>query len=55
MEKKKAKKEKNKAACGWDIFNQDSLHKAHKKRLATVPLPPLPPCTPPGSPRGEAP
>uniref|UniRef100_A0A6U4PM38 Pre-mRNA-splicing factor SYF2 n=1 Tax=Hemiselmis andersenii TaxID=464988 RepID=A0A6U4PM38_HEMAN len=36
IEKKKAKKEKNKAACGWDIFNQDSLHKAHKKRLATM-------------------
>jgi len=36
MEKKKAKKEKNKSACGWDIFNQDSLHKAHKKRLATM-------------------
>eukprot|EP00281_Chroomonas_sp_CCMP1168_P028804 CAMPEP_0206242066 /NCGR_PEP_ID=MMETSP0047_2-20121206/16851_1 /ASSEMBLY_ACC=CAM_ASM_000192 /TAXON_ID=195065 /ORGANISM="Chroomonas mesostigmatica_cf, Strain CCMP1168" /LENGTH=237 /DNA_ID=CAMNT_0053667045 /DNA_START=33 /DNA_END=746 /DNA_ORIENTATION=- len=36
MEKKKSKKEKNKAACGWDIFNQDSLYKAHKKRIATV-------------------
>jgi hypothetical protein len=27
MEKKKAKKEKGKAAFGWDIFNQDSLYK----------------------------
>jgi len=36
MEKKKQKKEKGKAAFGWDIFNQDSLHKAHKKRLATM-------------------
>jgi hypothetical protein len=27
MEKKKQKKEKGKAAFGWDIFNQDSLHK----------------------------
>lgn len=43
MEKKKAKKEKGKAAFGWDIFNQDSLYNAHKKRLAKVPslLPPL--------------
>ncbi len=36
MEKKKSKKEKNKASFGWDIFNQDSLYKAHKKRVATV-------------------
>ncbi len=36
MEKKKSKKEKNKAAFGWDVFNQDSLYKAHKKRVATV-------------------
>ncbi len=27
MEHKKKKKEKGKAAFGWDIFNQDSLHK----------------------------
>ena len=27
MEKKKEKKEKGKAAFGWDIFNQDSLYK----------------------------
>jgi len=36
IEKKKAKKEKGKAAFGWDIFNQDSLYNAHKKRLAKV-------------------
>jgi len=36
LEKKKAKKEKGKAAFGWDIFNQDSLYNAHKKRLAKM-------------------
>jgi hypothetical protein len=36
MEKKKSKKDKNKAAFGWDVFNQDSLYKAHKKRVANV-------------------
>mmetsp|Transcript_37600 Transcript_37600/g.100053 ORF Transcript_37600/g.100053 Transcript_37600/m.100053 type:complete len:180 (-) Transcript_37600:109-648(-) len=38
MEKKQNKKEKGKAAFGWDIFNQDSLYKAHKKRVARVPV-----------------
>mmetsp|Transcript_34491 Transcript_34491/g.108130 ORF Transcript_34491/g.108130 Transcript_34491/m.108130 type:complete len:243 (+) Transcript_34491:301-1029(+) len=33
MEKKKEKKEKGKAAFGWDVFNQDTLYKAHKKRI----------------------
>ena len=31
------KKEKNQAAFGWDVFNQDSLFKAYKKRLAKLP------------------
>jgi len=31
--KKQDKKEKGKAAFGWDVFNQDSLYKAHKKNL----------------------
>ena len=25
-----------KAAFGWDVFNQDALYKAHKKRVKTV-------------------
>jgi len=33
MTKKHDKKEKGKAAFGWDVFNQDSLYKAHKKNL----------------------
>ncbi|KAI9915164.1 hypothetical protein PsorP6_008184 [Peronosclerospora sorghi] len=38
MNKKKAsKKEKRKAAFGWDVFNQDSLYKAYKKRLVNLP------------------
>ncbi|DBA04003.1 TPA: hypothetical protein N0F65_009350 [Lagenidium giganteum] len=35
--KKDAKKEKRKAAFGWDVFNQDSLYKAYKKRLVKLP------------------
>ncbi|OQR92236.1 pre-mRNA-splicing factor syf2 [Achlya hypogyna] len=35
--KKVQKKEKQKAAFGWDVFNQDSLYNAYKKRLATLP------------------
>ncbi|KAF1334814.1 Pre-mrna-splicing factor syf2, partial [Globisporangium splendens] len=35
--KKNAKKEKRKAAFGWDVFNQDSLFKGYKKRLASLP------------------
>lgn len=31
------KKEKGRAAFGWDVFNQDSLFKAYKKRLAKLP------------------
>jgi len=31
------KKEKNKAAFGWDVFNQDSLYKAYEKRLNKLP------------------
>ena len=34
---RKAKKEKGKAAFGWDIFNQDTLHAAYEKRLAHLP------------------
>ena len=33
LKKKHDKKEKGKAAFGWDVFNQDSLYKAHKKNL----------------------
>mmetsp|Transcript_5274 Transcript_5274/g.12689 ORF Transcript_5274/g.12689 Transcript_5274/m.12689 type:complete len:259 (+) Transcript_5274:1-777(+) len=36
MDKKKSKKDKGKAAFGWDVFNQDALHKAHKKRVKTA-------------------
>jgi pre-mRNA-splicing factor SYF2 len=36
LKKKQDKKEKGKAAFGWDVFNQDSLHKAHKKNLAKL-------------------
>jgi len=36
MKKKQDKKEKGKAAFGWDVFNQDSLYKAHKKNLAKL-------------------
>ncbi|GLD99366.1 hypothetical protein PINS_up008085 [Pythium insidiosum] len=35
--KKGAQKEKRKAAFGWDAFNQDSLYKAYKKRLVSLP------------------
>ncbi|KDO33625.1 hypothetical protein SPRG_01603 [Saprolegnia parasitica CBS 223.65] len=35
--KKASKKEKQKAAFGWDVFNQDSLYNAYKKRLNTLP------------------
>lgn len=32
-----SKKDKNTAAFGWDVFNQDTLHKAYEKRLAHLP------------------
>lgn len=35
--KKASKKEKRKAAFGWDVFNQDSLYKGYKKRLVSLP------------------
>jgi hypothetical protein len=35
--KKEHKKEKQKAAFGWDVFNQDSLYNAYKKRLRALP------------------
>ncbi|KAG7400035.1 pre-mRNA-splicing factor syf2 [Phytophthora boehmeriae] len=35
--KKAGKKEKRKAAFGWDVFNQDSLYKGYKKRLMHLP------------------
>jgi len=31
------KKEKRKAAFGWDVFNADALHKAYEKRLDDLP------------------
>eukprot|EP00611_Tribonema_gayanum_P022908 TRINITY_DN46_c1_g1_i1.p1 TRINITY_DN46_c1_g1~~TRINITY_DN46_c1_g1_i1.p1 ORF type:complete len:476 (+),score=161.74 TRINITY_DN46_c1_g1_i1:46-1428(+) len=31
------KKDKKKAAFGWDMFNQDTLYKTYKKRLQTLP------------------
>lgn len=31
------KKEKGRAAFGWDVFNQDALFKAYKKRLGKLP------------------
>lgn len=31
------KKERNKAAFGWDVFNQDSLFKAYEKRISKLP------------------
>ncbi|CAH0518419.1 unnamed protein product [Peronospora belbahrii] len=34
--KKASKKEKRKAAFGWDVFNQDSLYKGYKKRLVSL-------------------
>jgi hypothetical protein len=34
---RKAKKDKNTAAFGWDVFNQDTLYKAYEKRLAHLP------------------
>mmetsp|Transcript_44467 Transcript_44467/g.115625 ORF Transcript_44467/g.115625 Transcript_44467/m.115625 type:complete len:385 (-) Transcript_44467:2365-3519(-) len=36
-QKKIDQKVKGQAAFGWDIFNQDSLLKAHKKRLKNLP------------------
>lgn len=33
----KAKKEKGKAAFGWDVFNQDTQHKAYENRLQYLP------------------
>ncbi|RLN57655.1 hypothetical protein BBJ29_000386 [Phytophthora kernoviae] len=35
--KKANKKDKRKAAFGWDVFNQDSLYKGYKKRLVHLP------------------
>ncbi|OQS08003.1 pre-mRNA-splicing factor syf2 [Thraustotheca clavata] len=35
--KKAQKKDKQKAAFGWDVFNQDSLYKGYKKRLNVLP------------------
>eukprot|EP00903_Cladosiphon_okamuranus_P010253 g9708.t1 len=33
----KSKKEKHKAAFGWNVFNQDALFKGYKKRLEKLP------------------
>eukprot|EP00904_Undaria_pinnatifida_P005712 jgi/Undpi1/2270/HiC_scaffold_13.g05656.m1 len=35
----KNKKEKHKAAFGWNVFNQDALFKGYKKRLEKLPKP----------------
>lgn len=32
LEKKSKQKEKHKAAFGWDVFNADTLYKAHRKK-----------------------
>jgi len=32
LEKKTKQKEKHKAAFGWDVFNADTLYKAHRKK-----------------------
>lgn len=38
VEYRKKKKDKKKpAACGWDVFNQDTYHSAYKKRLDKLP------------------
>ena len=34
--KKQKKKDKNKASFGWEVFNQDNLFKAYKKRTAAA-------------------
>ena len=34
----KRKKEKRKAAFGWDVFNEDSKHKAYEKRTEALPV-----------------
>ncbi|ETV85798.1 hypothetical protein H257_02368 [Aphanomyces astaci] len=40
--KKSHKKEKQKAAFGWEVFNQDSLYNAYKKRLHALPTEKVP-------------
>ena len=37
-EENKRKKEKRKAAFGWDVFNEDAKHKAYEKRTAHLPV-----------------
>jgi cyclophilin family peptidyl-prolyl cis-trans isomerase len=37
LSKKKKKKDKHKASFGWDVFNEDALYKAYKKRLKNLP------------------
>jgi hypothetical protein len=37
ISKKKKKKDKHKASFGWDVFNEDALYKAYKKRLKNLP------------------
>lgn len=35
--KKQKQKEKHKASFGWDVFNQDALYNAYKKRIKKLP------------------
>ena len=35
--KKQKQKDKHKASFGWDVFNQDALYNAYKKRLDKLP------------------
>ncbi|OEH80698.1 peptidyl-prolyl cis-trans cyclophylin [Cyclospora cayetanensis] len=34
----RTQKKKSKSTFGWNVFNEDALYRAHKKRLAEVPL-----------------
>ncbi len=34
----KRKKERRKAAFGWDVFNEDSKHKAYERRTEALPV-----------------
>ncbi|KAL8430840.1 hypothetical protein Efla_002948 [Eimeria flavescens] len=39
-EQRRLNKKKSKRTFGWNVFNEDALYKAHKKRLREVPLRP---------------
>jgi len=36
-EKKKKKKARHQASFGWEVFNQDTIYKAHEKRYSELP------------------